>query len=460
MVYRDSVTRTTGSTPAWSFGSGTTPSSANQGDVYVVSAGFELTSATAFIVSGKTIPAGKYEAGDMIVYNGLSWNVINGENQVEVTAGGAELTVPATNTLGSAVTIATVDGTAVQVKLKHDTSGVTPDSYGETAVDESTLSYGGFVHIPYITVNNTGHITAASTKTLKLPAERDTFSSVKSGAASTAVTKVTSDTNTINSSAAGDTLTIAGGNKWIVTATDTTNRKLIIGHGGPGDNGDMIAAKTQTTSGTGENSSAAQTAVMGQAFKIPYLAYDAAGHITSSGTKDVTLPSWNTADNYAFKTITPANSSSTTTDLTGNTTSLEAESNTDTLNIKGYNKWIVLSGTASRDTLNIAHKSGYTAKASGLYKIAIDEAGHVTGTTDVAAADITNLIGSHPTVNDGKLKISAASTSSATTLTDTEIFSANTSSTTTISLSNDGTTGKFRFASNTIYLDVIDGGLV
>ncbi len=456
MVYRDSVTRTTGNAPAWSFGSGTTPDSANQGDVYVVGPGFELTSATAFIVSGKTIPAGKYEAGDMIIYNGSSWNVINGENQVEVTAGGAELIVPATNTLGSAVTIAKVDGTDVQVKLKHDTTGVVASSYGESAEDNTAPGYGGSLHIPYITVNTAGHVTSASTKTITLPASQNLFATIKSGSYQSA-TGIPTGTTTgdITAGSATDNITIGGFNRWIITKADTGSPKqLLIAHAGPGDNGTMITAKPliQTSGSTGENSDRAQTPAHNSSFKIPYFTYDAAGHITSSGTKDVTLPAGPNNGNLKIQADYRGTASSTTADTAQSIITMDSSSDA-TIKIAGA-RGLKTYRASSSGTVTIGHDATITERTTAaLVKIKYDAYGHITDTAAVQAADI-------PGINDSSLILKAAETSSATTTTDNTIFTANASSDSTVNLSNDGTTGKFRFASNTIYLDVIDGGLV
>lgn len=126
MVYQDSVSR---SSNAWAFGSGTTHSAANKGDVYIVSSAFTLDNAVDFIVSGKTIPAGSYESGDMIIYNGSSWNVINGENQVSTY----------TNPLswGQDVKIATVDGSDIYAKLPSNPN-TDYTIYCDTAASTST----------------------------------------------------------------------------------------------------------------------------------------------------------------------------------------------------------------------------------------------------------------------------------------------------------------------------------
>ena len=133
-----------------------TASASNKGYVYMVK--------TAGTYDGKAC-----EVGDMIISNGASWDIVNGENQV--TNSNATITVPATNTAGSSVTLATVDGTNITAAFKHATSGVTAGSYGPAA--NAYLDFNGSFSVPYITVNSAGHITAASQKTISVPGVGD-----------------------------------------------------------------------------------------------------------------------------------------------------------------------------------------------------------------------------------------------------------------------------------------------
>lgn len=82
------------------------PASPEKGWVYMVAA-------------DGTYASEECETGDMIVYNGTSWDVINGENQV--TNAGATITAGDAN----ASTIATVDGTAITAKVEVDGGNAT-----------------------------------------------------------------------------------------------------------------------------------------------------------------------------------------------------------------------------------------------------------------------------------------------------------------------------------------------
>lgn len=87
-----------------------------------------------YMVAADGTYAGKAcETGDMIVYNGSSWDVINGENQV--TNGGATIVAGA----GTASTIATVDGTAITAQVSVTGGSATIASVADGVV---TLKVG------------------------------------------------------------------------------------------------------------------------------------------------------------------------------------------------------------------------------------------------------------------------------------------------------------------------------
>lgn len=73
--------------------------------------------------------------------------------------------------------------------------------------------------------------------------------------------------------------------------------------------------------------------------------------------------------------------------ITVGDTALTADSNADTLAITAGNNAIVLTPTESSDTFSIGHKT-YTTKSNKLYKITVDEWGHVSGTAAATSADV------------------------------------------------------------------------
>lgn len=58
--------------------------------------------------------------------------------------------------------------------LSHKTSGATAGNYGQSS--NSTPSHGGSFNVPYVTVNNTGHITNISSSKVTLPSLAHTHS--------------------------------------------------------------------------------------------------------------------------------------------------------------------------------------------------------------------------------------------------------------------------------------------
>lgn len=111
-------------------------------------------------------------------------------------------------------------------------SGVTAGSYGPST--NASPAHSGTFSVPYVTVDSTGRITAASTKTITLPADNNTTYS------------------------AGTGLSLSG------TTFNHSN---------------SITAGTVGTSNTTSGSTVA----------IPYITYDAQGHITQSGTHNHTI---------------------------------------------------------------------------------------------------------------------------------------------------------------------------
>lgn len=93
---------------------------------------------------------------------------------------------------GSNVTI-TPDATndkitiaATDTVYTHPTSGATAGSYGPSA--NATPAYGATFNVPYLTVNAAGHVTAISTKTVKIPASDNTWRGIQNNLTSTSTT--------------------------------------------------------------------------------------------------------------------------------------------------------------------------------------------------------------------------------------------------------------------------------
>lgn len=134
-------------------------------------------------------------------------------------------------------------------------------------------------------------------------------------------------------------------------------------------------------------------------------------YLTATSTLDATklsgtIPTacYTNSRDAGYGKITPANNSTTTTALTGNTTAVQSSTYSENLKLTAANKWIVLAGTnsstAGSDELKIAHfvpssitNSGPTANQTGSYsstfnipKITIDTAGHITEITSITVS--------------------------------------------------------------------------
>ena len=322
------------------------------GDATIVPS--EATSGTKTTLLGKQISSNgdtKLEKGDMLIYNGTNWNVVTAEG--EVVNGAAEVTVPATNTAGSAVTIATVDGTAITATFKHNTSGVTASSYGQSS--NASPAHGGTFSVPYFTVNSAGHITAASTKTITLPADANDNQKVKSGS------------NTFGDNAVVNITASTG----LTTSVTTTSgsEKIEIKH-------DTPSGAATTTSGFYKFST------------------DERGHVTGTtavAASDITgligtIPTVNNAKLYFKK------------DTSSSVQVFSADESTDkTANFIAGTNISLTENTATSNTykLTVSHStpSNAATKSAGFYKFGTDSQGHAVNVSAVAWSDITSLSG-------------------------------------------------------------------
>lgn len=122
----------------------------------------------------KVITAGTYankaaKVGDTFICltktsNANTWELIPSGDEPSGTVTSITLT-------GTAPISITNNGTAITTSgsrtISHAVSGVTEGSYGDNS--NQTPDYGGTFKVPYISVNNTGHVTTASEHTVTLP---------------------------------------------------------------------------------------------------------------------------------------------------------------------------------------------------------------------------------------------------------------------------------------------------
>ena len=233
-----------------------TASSTNKGHVYMVK--------TAGTYADKAC-----EIGDMIVSNGASWDVINGENQVTNSA--PTIVAGASN----ASTIATVDGTDITAKVSVTAGSATIAS---VASDIVTLKAG----ITQTGTTGTVANNSGSDITLAKVAKTGSYNDLSNkptipAAANDATLTVKTSTNTTasalfsaNASNAG-VLYIAGGNKIGTKNTSTTSNNVVT-------NTVTIDHATGETAGASKSSIGG---VSGNTITVPIVSTDAYGHVSS-----------------------------------------------------------------------------------------------------------------------------------------------------------------------------------
>lgn len=217
-------------------------------------------------------------------------------------------------------------------------------------------------------VDAMGHVVGKNVETVTLPYN---FKTVTPGAASTAVTGITANTNAITATNTKDGFTFTPGNKWLQVAA--SEKVFTIAHAVPG--------LTAGAANTGYGASMTDAFL----FKVPTLTVDEAGHTTAIGSYDITLPE-------NFKTISTTLSSVTTFTATHATGSVSPATLTDTLILAEGNRWINIITDATNKKFTFEHAAAGTASISkgdttaqtpdfgSTFKVlsaGIDQAGHV-----------------------------------------------------------------------------------
>lgn len=127
----------------------------------------------------KVITAGTYasqsaDVGDTFVSDGTAWVLIPSGDEPDGTV--TSVTINATSPISiDSNSAITTSGTRT---ISHATSGATAGSYGDSSAQ--TPAYGGTFKVPYLTVNETGHVTGISEHNVTIPASDNTDTSVTS----------------------------------------------------------------------------------------------------------------------------------------------------------------------------------------------------------------------------------------------------------------------------------------
>lgn len=292
------------------------------------------------------------------------------------------ITIAATDTTYTAGTYLELSGT----QFKHKNSGVTANSYGPTG--DVTGSEGATIKVPQITVDAQGHITGVTERTYTsknstYTVNNGTYSvKMKSGDTTTTISDFTA-----NQSGTDDITFIKGAN--ITLTGDTTNRTITI-----------AATDTTYTAGTGLTLSGTQfkhsnsvtagtagtsSATSGSTLAVPYITYDAQGHITATGTHTHTITGFLTSHQTLTNHAKLADTSTVGQAIVSKS--------------GGY-EWKTLGGAAYKsvdaDTMTSSSTNLPTAKAVAAFvSSALTSVLTYKGTIGSSGADITALPASH-----------------------------------------------------------------
>lgn len=117
-------------------------------------------------------------------------------------------------------------------KFSIANSGVTAGSYGPSA--NATPNYGTTFNVPYVTVDATGRVTAASTKTVKIPAKPTSVSTATAIANVAASSNVSGNNHTyynVTNSTFGS-CTLPSGGTWLCFVAGGSMGKVFTSSGG------------------------------------------------------------------------------------------------------------------------------------------------------------------------------------------------------------------------------------
>ena len=177
-------------------------------------------------------------------------------------------------------------------------------------------------------------------------------------------------------------------------------------------NGTTFQHTNSVTAGTAQGD-ANKTLTFGGTFTIPTVTYDAQGHITGKGTTTMTMPATPTSvsgnagsaskvnnsikvqlnggttegtNQFTFNGSAAKNINITPSSIGAATTSTATTSANGLMSSTDKSKLDRIAANAN----NYSHPT-YTSKTSGLYKVTVDDTGHISATTAVTKADITGL---------------------------------------------------------------------
>ena len=278
--------------------------------------------------------------------------------------------------------------------------------------------------IPIITVDNAGHIVAASTRNYNIPHgfKKVATTTVADNDEEKSEASSVDQAGTAIAETITDTLNLAPQNRWIDIATinntaeGAAEDQITFGHRlVPTLNTSVTLNGTRRTSadiiptvyryGLPQDKSVAvldavNTNEAANTFNVPYIEVDKAGHIVAAETHVVTLP-----ENFTKVTIEAASTSvgsGTTTGTAGATSdsnagagTVEADTLTDTLTLGASNKWIRIKSDATNDKITFGHEIHNIIASTSAEDM--DTTNNDTFTTQVVQWDNAGHIISHNT---------------------------------------------------------------
>lgn len=191
-------------------------------------------------------------------------------------------------------------------------------------------------------VDNTGHIVGNHTETVILPYG---FKYVQPNDYNNKVVDdAVSNTEKIEADNTQDNLLVGNSNKWIKISANSDTDTLSIGH----EVHDFESGEANTFYGLTQDETVASLDEKDNAFKVPCIKFDEAGHIIGARTHTVVLP-----DNFTKVEVTASTQQGTL--GTSKSDVIEADTMTDTLTFAEGDHWINLAADKANDKVTIYH---------------------------------------------------------------------------------------------------------
>ncbi|MDY5002976.1 MAG: hypothetical protein SO057_02355 [Atopobiaceae bacterium] len=255
------------------------------------SGGLAYTAGDGISISGGTISA-VVTQDKLDAVSKAATEAAKAASDASATAGGAKQVADTAvqKVTATAPIVATTSGTSVS--LSHKASGVTSGSYGPAAA--SSPAWGGTVTVPSVTIDSTGHVTAAASRTVTLPssaatskaaglmsaADKSKLDGIASGADVSPVKSVQGRTGAVTVTKAdvglGDADNTADSAKSVASAARLTTARTITLAGAVTGSASFDGSKSITITTTGQQAAASFLAAhpVGSYFETSDGSYD------------------------------------------------------------------------------------------------------------------------------------------------------------------------------------------